>query len=509
MNKNSKFKLLILIFILALLPRIIPSSFENLSPDACIYLDIARNIAFNKKFASCLNIYQYWGKNICYPACICTNWLYSIVISPLLWIFKNYRPAIIFNIVLASINIVLIFSYFYKDTNLRINFVTISLLILLYENIFVSIYPWTEQTSLLIFILIIYSLIRGFREDKLMYFLIGGLLGGINFLCRVGSYIYTIGFLVWILCLPKLNIKKRIRYLAIFLVGYSIILVILEGICFYKYGKFYPQYPKSAFNYFIASYFQNSGYYGNSPPYLRSYSSNIINFGYILKNFLHHLFVLIKHLNIMWVSFFLLLLFRPQTTLSKLILIQILTGIIGYAFNFSFSPYILWVDVARYSLIPAVLLCTAWFLLWRKINNKKMRILTTLLLSLCIARNAWYDYKLHNYYLNKRNLTKTTKIENKEKVVFEFLRRITHPQQIVATNYLRKSFLIERPIVSLPPDASFTENNFKKYIKIYDPQYILFVFSYPQDINQIKIILQHNYKVLLWIKPFIIFSKFN
>jgi len=325
----------------------------------------------------------------------------------------------------------------------------------------------------------------------------------------VGSYIYTIGFLVWILCLPKLNIKKRIRYLAIFLVGYSIILVILEGICFYKYGKFYPQYPKSAFNYFIASYFQNSGYYGNSPPYLRSYSSNIINFEYILKNFLHHLFVLTKHLNIMWTPFFLLLLFRPQTTLSKLILIQILTGIIGYASNFSFSPYILWVDVARYSLIPAVLLCTAWFLLWRKINNKKMRILATLLLSLCIARNTWYDYKLHNYYLNKKNFTKTTKIENRERIVFEFLRRITHPQQIVATNYLRKSFLIERPVVSLPPDASFTENNFKKYIKIYDPQYILYVFSYPQDINQIKIILQHNYKVLLWMKPFIIFSKFN
>jgi hypothetical protein len=84
-------------------------------------------------------------------------------------------------------------------------------------------------------------------------------------------------------------------------------------------------------------------------------------------------------------------------------------------------------------------------------------------------------WKKNSYYVSPYAVQQKKQLDNLENEAYAWIKNNSAREDLFATNYIARTFNLERPIVGLPPGAAFTPENLKKYLKVFKPKGIFTV----------------------------------
>lgn len=450
--------------------------------DACIYLDIARNLVRGNGFSCSYNFYQYWAPTpLYYPAAGFIHPLFPLLASVVWFFFHSVDAVIIANVMVSGINALMLYLIVEKIYNSRVAFWSALLVSLLWPFELTSILPWSEQLHLLVLLIAVYFLVKNKDDCALNQTWVGVLLG-ISYLVRVSS-IFNIFIIAAVIVFCFGLTEKTLKRLVTFFLGFLAVLIPYQLFCFTRYGVFYPEYPLCAK--IFGSSRMIGGYYASVKPILRlssgiQFNLNEIYLFHILRNFLKFALMFLKIFGI----FSLFFLIKSVLILRKKRFDEILFFSLGFLhlIFFSVSFYWLptaWLETERYFLIPG----TFWIpLVVASIDqfctSPKVRSMTrhggwyfVIVMSYFLVFISLPTLKMNFEYIRNRQEIGARKVRETE--IFSWLRARTNPRDLIATTEYQYAFDLDRPIVSLPERRVINAKNMNAYLNIYRPGYVL------------------------------------
>jgi hypothetical protein len=290
-----------LIFLISALPKLKLSLLGNMSADASVYLDIARNLISGKGLTISCNIYQYWKDGVYYPALIYMQFLFSILIAPVFFIFKTAESVNVFNVMISAVNTVLMYRLLIGWNKFSIAFWSAVLIGTSSQMLYTSMFPWTEQVHLLFLLLSLSFIVSGLQEQNNKKIILAGMLMGANCLIRAANFYAILSFAASTLLLKR-PIRESLKKAALFVAAVTLFLACYQAFCFLKYGRFYPEYLKSAMSFRLGELLPGA-YYEASRPVLRiSELSEADKLRLFAENFFPHIVDFINKLGL--ISFF-------------------------------------------------------------------------------------------------------------------------------------------------------------------------------------------------------------
>lgn len=423
------------------------------------------------------NIYQYWQGRY-YPALPFIQPVYPIL-AGLLMFFFNLKAVILFNILLLSINCVLIYLIVRLYYN-RVFGLLISLLMGLSEPIvYTAMYPWTEQLHLFLILLTMLIYLK-FDKFKNRGYLLGILLG-ISFLVRAASVFNILAFGLALVLLNGVSKEAIQGYLKVAL-GFLMVFLPYEIFCFIRYQAFYPQYFKAAY---ISTYsvLYEGAYYQDHLPVLRMKPLNI-NGDLIIKHIYSHLIDLLrwfKHLKFVLILAPLHIIMNRSKKKNHLLILLFSQGIFvmtGYTLSLTLTPGM---ETSRYLLIPYITWGCIGFLAIQKIFNyffyKKNKKFATHGLIIILSFFLTFQLKNHFIYIHKVQQLYIAENVNRmnRDIIFDWIKTNTKKDDLIACDLslTLDAFLFERPTVRLPAGKAATMKNIEDFFRIYQPEYVL------------------------------------
>lgn len=466
-----------LIFLICIGLKIIPATFPSLTPDACCYLDIARNIANCKGAITSYNLYQYWP-GVYYPALAYTHCLFSIVIAPIYAIFRTVEAVNLFNVFISGINAILLYFLLCRRYKTAVAFwaaLTVSIAPGMQET---AMYPWTEQLFILVLLSSISAILYSFEKESTPKIFFSGVIIGVIFLVRAAGTFSVISLIAAAL-VYQLLVKKNIKQWWVLLSGALLIPVGYELFCLLQYHVFYPENFKAVNRYMLANSF-GGGFYQAVKPVLQSTAAN--GHAAMLSDFFNHVIYIMTRLPgltvfILPLGYFV---FYRKNLLEISLFMVVVINIVGHAFNWAVNP-IISSDTNRYLLVLVIGLIPLVFIFLYEILEALKKQLSAwyspVIFGYAVALvflPFLYNALTQNLYFSSRAaLSEKQKIVALENDVFSWIQKNTNPDDIVATDYYQRVFALDRPVVPLPKGKMLTEINFKSYTQIYRPKCVL------------------------------------
>jgi len=439
------------------------------SPDACIYLSTAENIAHHQGFLVSYNLSQFF-KTLYYPIWPYYQYLYSIFCS----FFIDHGGSIQvieMNILLFSLNVSLVFYIVQPLIPTRLNILFIGYLALSFEFFIAALYPWTEQLHFFCFIITFILFLKYFKNPKHLVWL--GFLNGVFMLVRVAHIFNVLGYLPFIL-FDKAPWRDKLKRALAFVGGFVLFYGIYQMFCWHTYHAFYPQYAHSIKNYNLADEF-GGNVYDLDKIGIQISSGPLFS----LEHFIyikHHVGDLFKQLPL----FLFPALFYHFLPINKRqdggVIVLCLWQSIFIMLGCSLSLY--WTDQffepTRFLIIPFVLISlSGWYCLYQGLSllgpkRAKLAGLIVLLLLFYINLGKFLEFRkvlAHPRWEipQFRDLFASLEYINKDL-----------PQNIlVASDVSRECYFMHRPYISIPPGKSYNCQNLIRYNKIYSPDYYL------------------------------------
>jgi hypothetical protein len=455
-----------------------------LSPDASGYLDMGRNLFTGKGAVTSYNIYQFWpGKY--YPFLPYMPPLYPIVAGLLLCLF-NLKAVIGFNILLFSLNCVLLYRILRSASP-----GWVSLLITLFMGFSVNLvntatYPWTEQLHLFLVLSALFIYLKNKKASLSV-----GVILALSCLVRAAGLYNFIAFMASLVIIRGFS-RDALREYARVIIGFAGVLLCYELFCFVKYGVFYPQYLGPAKVYTAIKIFPGA-FYKNALPVLNMPPLNQ-GFDVIFMNIFKHILDFIMAFKN--VKFMLILvpfaityeLIKRKEPLFIVFFCQGAAVILLYAFNFAWYPEP--IEVIRYALIPLIMWVSIGFLYTRemlaRLISGRMKVLlpvvfgTFIVIFLCTNIT---DYILYRQYCMDIYPVVWFDYNKSRDEMHKWIRANTDTNALIASDKDKDPFLINRPFVSLPPEKALTLKNCVYLIGVYNPEYVLI------DVDNVNLVI--------------------
>ncbi len=475
---KKKVKEIFFIFFLVVSVRIIPIFVgEFLSPDACLYLDIGRNLFEGKGFITTYNFYQFW-KDSSYPAFSFMHPIFCIIAGFLYKLFNTIKAVSIFNMFITYLNILLIY-YIFDFLSEKIRLIICALISFNYTMFVTSLFPWTEQLHLF-FLLLSFYIFKKFSFKKVF---IIGIIMGIVTLVRVANVYNIFGYLIFF----QLFSKERFKNIIWFCAGTFLILFPYEVLCFIKCHKFFPEYLLAA-KYFGQARLFGGEYFYQTPILRPSVKFSIWGVSYLLiQTTLLKVREFMRFFN-RYLGFFLWILplgiyaqikSKNRDSQNLLISLVFLIGVINFIF---YSISVWWeprLEIYRYILIPYITFIISSIFLFEKVllleeNHKKFFLNFTFLILFLI--NGPEILKTNLFYLKNAKKIRQEIIHRKKMV--EYLNFCVQPKDKIATLEYQYAFPLKCSLVSLPEGKVLNEENIQRFLEIYHPKIIWLKKSY-------------------------------
>jgi hypothetical protein len=472
-EKEVDFLFIFLLLSIVFLINLPFARLELMSPDASGYLDMGRNLFSGKGAVISYNLNQYW-LNKYYPFLPYMHPVFPII-AGLIWILSGLKTVIGFNIFLLAINCLLL----YKILRLNVDSIT-SFLIAIFmgfsqNTIWTAIYPWTEQLHLFFLLLAIFIYLR---YPKTLFWV--GVIFAVSLLTRVASVYNILAFAVALIVLQGFSKDAVKEYIKIAL-GFLVVFLPYEAICYIRYGSFYPQYLGAAKIYRSAEIYPGAIYKGtipvlNTPPL--NLSKDII-FANIRNNFMGFIkiFENMKFVFIVVPLYIIFDLIKRKTPWLIIFFFQGLFVFVGYALSHFWSPLY---EFTRLSLISFITLGTigflslkeiiSWFFSERLKEKSSFLFIIIILIFFCFQLKDYVSFR--NYWMS----IYPQKYEDYKKhrdEMYSWIKLNTEKNALIASEFLSDPFFFERPFVSLPPGKALNVKNIVDFLNIYKPDYIL------------------------------------
>ena len=473
--KYIDFLIISALFLVIFLPNLPLASVELMQPDGCGYLDMGRNLFSGKGAVISYNLNQYWpGKY--HPFLPYMQPVYG-VIAGLIWLLFGLKTVIGFNIALHAVNCVLLYLILriFSDR-------TTSLLIALFMGfsknlIFPAMAPLTEPLHLLFLL----SAILIYLKYRNANFWVGAILA-LSCLVKASSFYSIFAFAVSVIILKGFS-KESFRGLVRLAIGFLAVFLTYELFCYIKYGAFYPQYLAAAKTYKNAETFAGAFYRDNAPvlnmPSVRlgmnSIRANIHgNFTGFIKSF-----GAVKYAMLPAPLFFIYELIKKRSSLVIIFFVQGFCLLFGYTLLHSWSPIY---EFDRFSVISLITLGSVGFLSLKEIINsafsrmEKRAVLSAAVFAVIFF--AFFYFQVRSY-LSFRSFAIEVFFQNKKAYrenrdgMYEWIRKNTETDALIASQYLADAFLFDRPFVSLPPGETLIEKNLIDFLDVYKPDHVL------------------------------------
>lgn len=469
--------ILSLIFIVVLLPRILPSFYQIPSLEGAVYLNIAKNILEGRNAIS-LAIYQQFKEG--FPFFLYGGVLFSLFITFLAKIFFNIQFLILCLSLLSVISAFLtyfLFTRIFKDG--FVSLISVILIFISWPFYHSTLFVWPSQLWLLIIIVSLLFFSKFLERKSLSQLFLSGLFLSLAFFVDFTSLFLGI-FLTLFLLMGSDDFKSRLKSCMVLAVSFLIPIFIYELFCLLRYGILYPQQILFKINYTKA--LLKGGSYYRFPPYLaakdRSFSSYFFIWlkagGFGFKEFLKSLLFQFNFL-----SFFLILggYFSFKKKRKELFFIAI--GLF-YAFCFSFFvfPYSYYEKyiIPELSIFPFFCFVPVGVIYFLKVLNITMDIfslprlffwsaifmLIGVLSYFTLIQNANFDY----YYERSKKLQYLTQ-------AVDWIRNNSLEKENVATSEYSEFLNLDNYIVSLPKAGLLNERSFHEFVKAFSIQLIL------------------------------------
>ena len=447
------------------------------SPDACIYLSTAENIAHHQGFLVSYNLSQSF-KTLYYPIWPYYQYLYSIFCS----FFIDHGGSIQvikINILLFALNVSFVFYIVQQLIPTRLNILFICSLTLSLDFFISALYPWTEQLHFFCFIITFILFLKYFKNPKHLIWL--GFLNGVFMLVRYAHFFNVLGYLPFIF-FDKAPFREKFNRTIAFVGGFVLFYGLYQMFCWHTYHAFYPQYARSIENYNLADEFggivynlDKVGIQISSGPIL-----SLEHFIYI-RNHISDAFKQMPLFLFPALFYYLLPINkRKDGGVIPLCLWQSIFTLLGYSFSFYWTNQFF--EPIRYSMIPFVLIgLSGWYCLYQGLSflgpkGGKFVGLIVLLLLFCLnlgkfieSRKVldhprWEIPQFRNLYVNLWYINKNL------------------PKEIlVASDATWECYFMHRPYISIPPGKSYNCQNLMLYNKIYSPDYYLLSTNISND----------------------------
>ncbi len=205
-------QLALILFGITVLTKLIPSFSKSLTADACIYLDIGRNIFSGHGFTTSYNLYQFWAGQTRFPALPLFPPMFPLL-AGLIWkLTYSVQATIFLNVVIAGLNCVLLFYILNMVYNRsEVSFWSVFLVSISLPMQQTSMFAWSEQSAFLCVLMAVYMLLKD-PEPENSRLIKTGLMLGIGFLVRIDIIFILPAFLVFILFNYGFNLKAIGRF---------------------------------------------------------------------------------------------------------------------------------------------------------------------------------------------------------------------------------------------------------------------------------------------------------
>jgi len=470
-EKKADFLAVLILFFAVFLVNLPLAATELVSPDACAYLDIGRNLLSAKGAVTSYNLYQYWPGHY-HPSLPYMQPLYAVV-AGLIWILFSLKAVIGFNIFLSALNSVLLYKIIrlYQGclVSFFISFFTAFSIIFTFSAIF----PWTEHLHLLFLLAAIFIYLKYER----FYFLIGAIFA-LSCLVRFAGLYSLFAFMAALVMLKGFSKQAFKGYLKI-TGGFLAVFLAYEAFCYFKYGVFYPEYLNVSTTYRLAELFPGAFYRPETPVLNMPRPS--AGLGRILSNTGGHMrdfFGSFRHIKflLIFLPFYAVYDFvKKRRALTAIFFLQGAMLIVCYSLSLWWLPE---VEVDRYSLVPFIALGVVGFIFIKEVldfffsrKGKNPPPVFFVLIILPLIYSSGKDYLVFRKHYKD---IYPYKYRNREDIyeVCAWLKANTKEDDLTASNFLGHAFLSQRPFVSLPSGKAFTSKNFRDFLKIYKPKYI-------------------------------------
>ncbi|MFH1867410.1 MAG: hypothetical protein ABH843_00440 [Candidatus Omnitrophota bacterium] len=449
------------------------ASIEFLQPDGCGYLDMGRNLFTGKGAVISYNINQYWSGKY-YPFLPYMQPLYGIIAGGI-WLLFGLSAVSGFNILLMALSCVLLYKILRMHTDKYSSFLISIFVGFSTTLLFVAIAPLTEQLNLFILILTIFVYLR--YDDR--KFLVGLLLA-LNCLVRASSLYIVFWFMVSIVVISGFS-KEKLKGCLKVAAGFLAAFLSYEIFCYIRYGVFYPEYLLPAKIYRSAAMYPGAFYQDKMPtlnmPALKvgadivftNIGKNIVGF---IENFQNLKFVLL-----LIPPYVIFNIIKKRNPLSIIFFFQGLGIIVGYTLSHTWDPVY---EFARFSVIPFTMLASLGFLAIRDIFSnmlperieRRFPVVFFIIISIFFYFHI-IEYKgFRNFYLNIYP-QKFQDYTIDRDMMYEWIKKNTGKEDLIATTFLRDAVFLDRPVVSVPRENWLSRKNVEDFIRIYKPKYVL------------------------------------
>jgi hypothetical protein len=439
------------------------------SPDACIYLSTAKNIADHKGFVVSYNLSQSF-KTLYYPVWPYYQSLYSIFCS----IFIDHggiTQVIKMNIVLYALNVSLIFYIVQQLITTRFNILFIAYLAISFNFFISALYAWTEQLHFFCFIISFILFLRYFKQPRHLWWL--GFLNGIFMLIRVAHIFNFLAYLPFIL-FDSGPVREKLKRALIFVGGFILFYGSYQMFCWYGYHAFYPQYVHSIEQYNLADEF--GAVYDLGKSGIQAFPGAVLSWQHWAYVKYHILDSLAQMSLFAYPALFYFLLPKDKRQDGGVITLcfwQSICSILGYSFSFYWTNAFF--EAPRFSIIPFVLISVSgWYCLYQGISlstskGKKLFCAIVLLLLFCPKLESFIEYRRPlNQYYRWESLTHRDLMESLTWIDGNLPKEI-----LVASDQIGECSLMHRPFISIPPGRSYNCQNLMRFNQIYSPDYYL------------------------------------
>lgn len=478
---------IILILFVCIIFKIFLAFYSNDTADACGYLDITRNIISGKGIVTSYNLYQYWPGNIYYPALPYMQFLFSIIITPVYYIFRTIESVSVFNVFIAGLNSVLLYIFLSRYYRKNLAFWAAFLVGIAPQMQFTSIFPWTEQMHICFLIAGLMMAISGIEKGSNSRLFSSGVMMCLGYFVRVANLYAVAAFLISFWFLRK-NYKGMLNKAAIFTAGFMAVLIPFQAFCLIKYKVFYPEYPSISVVYRLSKLIPGA-YYSHIKPVLRILPLNpTYKIHLFLKYFMPHItdFLINLGLIVFFVIPLAIWVFRRRRIVEVFLFTLSITTIIFYVLTFYWLPV---VEIFRYSLIPVIsLLPLVLIMAWEvktifkkeylnRLFGNWVFILIVSILAFVYTKEAveWNIGRGSSNYIHKRKYFYGLQHE-----VLSWVDNNAGQEDLIATDLVQNTHFLGRPIVSLPIGMAMGTKNIADYLDIYKPRLILISRAYRQ-----------------------------
>ena len=485
--------LAIIVFVVAVSTKILPSFLERLTADSCTYLDIGRNLFSGKGFSISYNLYQYWANTPYYPAAPLYPPLFPFLAGIIWNMFHSLTATILLNVFLAGINSVLFYYLLrivYKDNGelADMPFWTALLLSIGAPMQQTSMFAWTEQLSLLFLLVAVTLFIKDYSLKALRLITIG-ILFGLGFLTRV-DMVFCFAAISLFLIVQRGIGRESIRACLCLLVGFLLIALPYELLCIVKYKLLYPAYVKVNSVGYMKAVLLGGSYDVAKIPVLQSQSLAWADKKIMLMQIPHilNLFVvdLIRTFNFLvcFLIYRVYVIVRRNYFKERIFLALGIVSLLIHSLFLSYQPRFNYIDIIRFGLVHFLfffILAMAGFydfcLYLGKYFQRHYRKLFYAGLFIIAFSVGRFAIDIQQDYFGSYRFTRLQ--NNARDTFFGWVRGRTSEHEVVAIagNLIQETFPLSRPIVSVPAGAFLNPKNMSAFFSIYKPSFVIMDIS--------------------------------